>query len=258
VAFFTRLIGQESSFRSEVEGPVTRSGQRAQGIAQFMPGTARERGLLDPFDPVQALPRAAEYLAELRNRFGNLGLAAAGYNAGPNRVQSWLDGKGGLPDETRNYVLRITGRSAEEWSSLAKGEAPKERAAAQAGAAADASCTTVRAMLARGDSPYLAALDQRVRQGVAQPWGVQLAGGFNRARVLASYARAERRYASILAGYDPLLLRQRLLNRGTLGFYQARVGLASRAAADALCNRLRASGGACLVLRNTPIGRRRA
>src|SRR5215211_8409496 len=54
VAFFTRLIWQESSFRT---GAVSPAG--AQGVAQFMPGTAAERGLVDPFDPEQAIPKAA-------------------------------------------------------------------------------------------------------------------------------------------------------------------------------------------------------
>src|SRR4030088_1094369 len=89
--FFARVIWQESRFQSDAVGPVTRNGQRAQGIAQFMPGTANERRLLDPFDPVQALPKSAEFLSELRNQFGNLGLAAAAYNAGPRR------GRGRLP-----------------------------------------------------------------------------------------------------------------------------------------------------------------
>jgi transglycosylase-like protein with SLT domain len=80
--FLARVIWQESRFQSDAVGPVTSHGGRAQGIAQFMPETARERGLLDPFDPVQALPKAAEFLNELRNQFGNLGLAAAAYNAG--------------------------------------------------------------------------------------------------------------------------------------------------------------------------------
>src|SRR5258705_5158518 len=88
--FFARVIWQESRFQSDAVGPVTRSGQRAQGIAQFMPGTASERRLLDPFDPVQALPKSAEVLSELRSQFGNLGLAAAAYNAEPRRVQEWL------------------------------------------------------------------------------------------------------------------------------------------------------------------------
>ena len=74
--FFARVIWQESRFQPGVVGPRTRSGDRAQGIAQFMPRTAAERGLLDPFDPVQALPKSAEFLRELADQFGNLGLAA--------------------------------------------------------------------------------------------------------------------------------------------------------------------------------------
>src|ERR1700680_1514489 len=117
--FFARVIWQESRFQSDAVGPVTRSGQRAQGIAQFMPGTANERRLLDPFDPVQALPKSAEFLSELRNQFGNLGLAAAAYNAGPRRVQEWLAGSGPMPQETRHYVLALTGTTVDAW---AKGE----------------------------------------------------------------------------------------------------------------------------------------
>src|SRR5215469_8632464 len=66
--FFARVIWQESRFQANAVGPMTRSGSRAQGIAQFMPGTASERGLLDPFNPVQALPKSAEFLAELRDQ----------------------------------------------------------------------------------------------------------------------------------------------------------------------------------------------
>src|SRR5580704_5309584 len=55
--FFARVIWQESRFRPDAVGPVTRSGDRALGIAQFMPQTAAARRLLDPFDPVQALPK---------------------------------------------------------------------------------------------------------------------------------------------------------------------------------------------------------
>src|SRR5829696_5212155 len=118
--FFARVIWQESRFRSEAIGPVTRSGQRAQGIAQFMPGTASERGLLDPFNAVQALPKSAEFLAELRNEFGNLGLAAAAYNAGPRRVREWLAGTGPMPLETRNYVSAITGSTVEDWAKAGR------------------------------------------------------------------------------------------------------------------------------------------
>src|SRR5208283_4080538 len=72
VAFLTRLIWQESSFRPDTISPAG-----AQGIAQFMPKTADERGLANPFDPEEAIPKSAELLADLKQRFGNLGLAAA-------------------------------------------------------------------------------------------------------------------------------------------------------------------------------------
>ena len=80
VAFFTKLIWRESSFRPTAVSPAG-----AQGVAQFMPGTASERGLVDPFDPASAIPASAKFLDELKRRFGNLGLAAAAYNAGQTR-----------------------------------------------------------------------------------------------------------------------------------------------------------------------------
>jgi hypothetical protein len=76
----------------------------AEGIAQFMPRTADWRGLIDPFDSIAALKASASYLRDLRNRFGNIGLAAAAYNAGPQRVQDWLVGRGSLPKETVSYI----------------------------------------------------------------------------------------------------------------------------------------------------------
>lgn len=63
------------------------------------------------------LPKSAELLSELKTRFGNLGLAAAAYNAGPDRVRKWLAGQGRLPDETKNYVLAVTGREVTDWVS---------------------------------------------------------------------------------------------------------------------------------------------
>jgi hypothetical protein len=120
--FFARVIWQESRFRPDTVGPRRRNGESAQGIAQFMPSTAAERGLLDPFDPVQALPKAAQYLRELKDQFGNLGLAAAAYNAGPARVRGWLAGARPLSIETRNYVAAVTGAPADAW---AKGGARK-------------------------------------------------------------------------------------------------------------------------------------
>src|SRR5262245_37100660 len=150
--FFARVIWQESRFQSDVVGPRTRSGDRAEGIAQFMPGTARERGLLNPFNPVEALPKSAEFLAELRGRFGNLGLAAAAYNAGPQAVRDWLAGKRTLPGETQRYVLAITGTSVDEWAKGGKGAPPQPAPG----------CRQLMALLRRAPNPFVEQLEVRV------------------------------------------------------------------------------------------------
>jgi soluble lytic murein transglycosylase-like protein len=112
IPFFANLIWQESNFDTKT---ISRAG--AQGIAQFMPKTAVEFGLINPFEPIHALNVAGKFVRELYEHFGNLGLAAAAYNAGPRRVSEWMAKRGALPTETRNYVLRITGRAADEWAA---------------------------------------------------------------------------------------------------------------------------------------------
>jgi hypothetical protein len=238
--FFARVIWQESRFQPDVVGPRTRSGERAQGIAQFMPGTARERGLLNPFDPVQALPKSAEFLRELRGQFGNLGLAAAAYNAGPQAVRDWLAGRRSLPGETQRYVLAITGTSVDEWARGAKGEPAQPKPG----------CRQLMAMLKRAPNPFVEKLEERVKLIAASPWGVQLSAGFSRDRALASYSRIAKRYEGVLAGRDPSLLSMTLRSRGTGTFYQVRVGTDTRESANALCADIRRAGGACMVLRN--------
>jgi soluble lytic murein transglycosylase-like protein len=100
--FFARLIWKESLFRPNAVSP-----KGAEGIAQFIPSTAKLRGLSNSFDALEALGKSAEYLDDLRDRFGNLGLAAAAYNAGEGGVETFLR-TGNLPQETRAYVLAIT------------------------------------------------------------------------------------------------------------------------------------------------------
>lgn len=238
--FFARVIWQESRFNADAIGPLTRSGKRAQGIAQFMPGTAADRELLDPFDPVQALPKAAEFLSQLRSEFGNLGLAAAAYNAGPRRVHEWLDGTGTMPAETRHYVAAITGHTVEDWKN--------SQAAPSSFKSTD--CETLVARLDKAPNMFLTALEQRVQQAAKHPWGVQLAASFSRAQALTVYARAMKRFEAVLSGRDPLILHHLLRSRGTRPIYQVRVGADSRSEAERLCSRIQAVGGACLVLRN--------
>ncbi len=239
--FFARVIWQESRFQADAVGPTTRNGQRAQGIAQFMPGTAEERRLLDPFDPVQALPKSAEFLGELRDRFGNLGLAAAAYNAGPRRVQEWLDGSGGMPAETRNYVLAITGSAIDDW---------RGGAAVKPQAVPSTNCRQLMALLRRAPNPFVSQLETRVALAEARPWGVQLAAGFSRDRALAMYARSMKRLSGVIGNRDPNLLSSLLRSRGTRTFYQVRIGTDTREAANGLCGQIRKAGEACLVLRN--------
>ena len=240
--FFARVIWQESRFRAGAIGPLTRSGDRAQGIAQFMPRTAAERGLLDPLDPVQALPKSAEFLRELRSEFGNLGLAAAAYNAGPQRVRNWIAGSGGMPAETRHYVFAITGTSIDDWKTATRDTDHNLRPAP--------GCRELVALLKQAPNPFVDELERRVQVGAARPWGVQLSAGFSRDRALASYANLARRYAGVLAGRDPSILAGRLRSRGTRAFYQVRVGAETRAGAEDLCGKIRRAGGACMVLRN--------
>jgi hypothetical protein len=243
VEYFARVIWQESRFQPDAVGPLTRSGQRAQGIAQFMPGTAAERRLLDPFDPVQALPKSAEFLRELRGQFGNLGLAAAAYNAGPQRVRDFLAGTRGLPAETRNYVLAITGSSVEDWAKGAKDKVVPERPGAT-------DCRELMALLRRAPNPFVEQLEVRVKLVAASPWGVQLSAGFSRDRALSSFAGIAKRYSGVLGGHDPSILSTTLRSRGTRPFYQVRVGADTRPDAEGLCAKIRRAGGACIVLRN--------
>jgi len=242
--FFARLIWQESRFQPDAVGPMTRYGQRAQGIAQFMPGTAGERGLLDPLNPVQALPKSAEFLAELRSQFGNLGLAAAAYNAGPRRVQEWLAGTGAMPYETRHYVYVITGSSVDDWARAGKGGKMPE-------SAPPTTCRELMALLKRAPNPFfITQLEERVKLSAAKLWGVQLAAGFDRNKALAMYARAVTHLSAVIGGRDPSILSSVQRSRGNHAFYQVRIGADTRPEADDLCNRIRKAGGACFVLKN--------
>ena len=126
-----------------------------------MPGTAAERGLSDPFDPEQAIPKAAELLSELRTRFGNLGLAAAAYNAGPQPG-------GGLARGNRraavgNPHLRRTGHAP-----CARGLAGRKTA--EKAQLPGATCLEIANRIVR-DEPL-----QFARSALTAPWGVQIAG----------------------------------------------------------------------------------
>lgn len=235
--FFTRLIWQESRF-----DPAAVSPAGAQGIAQFMPQTAAMRGLANAFEPLEALRESASYLRELRTTFrGNLGLAAAAYNAGPGQVEAWLARRRPLPFETQSYVRIITGYGAEAWASPTPPEMPSSTASSSA--AIGARCVELAKLLI--ERP------QRRRHLASDPawgpWGVQLAGTWSEGRVLATYEQLRRRYDAVLGDRLPLVLDAQ---RRAPSRFIVRVSESSRKDADALCAKLKAAGGACIVLRN--------
>jgi hypothetical protein len=236
VAFFIRLIWQESRFK-----PTTVSRAGAQGVAQFMPGTARLRGVLDPFDPLEAIPKSAELLRDLQREFGNLGLAAAAYNAGPGRVRDWLGGRRPLPGETRAYVRIVTGRSAEEWAGGHNDLF--EKYLAQTPAAKDVPCGEA------GDFP-MPATPERPKAEPVKPWGVELVGGPTVAKALEAYRQLQSKYAAILADREPHVVIRGVI--GDMGAARVRVDADTREGATKLCTDLRAAGWFCDVLRNLP------
>ena len=234
--FFSRIIWQESRFNSGAIGPMTRGGQRAQGIAQFMPATAFERSVSNPFDPFEALPKSAEFLRELRAQFGNLGLAAAAYNAGPQRVRDWLDGKRTLPSETQAYVQKVTGHSAQEWMQ------PKTIALAVA-VPAEMSCVESVGLLHKAQPPPTSS--------PARPaWVAQLIGDNSEAAALSRFHQIQSKLRSVLGSYEPAVLRTTIKTSAAPIWVRIRIEFDTRQAANSLCSKLEAVREPCLVQRN--------
>ncbi|WP_416068199.1 transglycosylase SLT domain-containing protein [Rhizobium sp. ZK1] len=233
-AFFARLIWRESLFRPEAVSP-----KGAEGIAQFMPGTARLRELENSFDVVQALKASSRYLDELRLRFGNLGLAAAAYNAGESGLSRFLS-SGRLPIETRDYVFAITGQTVETWR-----DSPPETAAPDL----------------RDGMPFREAcvalaetrqMNEPVLTGSADwaPWGVQLAAHYNPSVADRLFTVSVAKLPDPLNAERAVIVRQRGGNFGYRPRYAARIGRETRAEATKLCSTIRAAGVACTVFRN--------
>ena len=156
-----------------------------------MPATAAERLLHDPFDPVQALPKSAEFLRELRAQFGNLGLAAAAYNAGPQRVRDWLAGSERYP-ETQVYVRNVTGRSAQDWAR------PDQKVLAVT-IPGEMPCAQMPKLIAKPQSP-----SPVVQLKSTSDWGI---GHRSEIKALEAYRQLQRKHQAILGSYEPVLIR---------------------------------------------------
>jgi hypothetical protein len=145
---------------------------------------------------------------------------------------------GDLPSETRVYVRAVTGHSVDTWAS----PTPPDWVASNT--PTSQACREFAKLVIARPQPDTA-LTGRPAWG---PWGVQLAGNWSEGVVLATYERLRRRFASVLADRLPLVLRAGAPWRAPK--YLVRVSERSRNSADALCAKLKAAGGACMVLRN--------
>lgn len=230
--FMARLLWKESRFDHNAVSP-----KGAEGIAQFMPATASRRGLADPFDVQQAIPASISYLSDLRKQFGNLGLAAAAYNAGEARVSRWLSRGGFLPMETEDYVLGILGQPVDSFVDVTSDEPippldpklPFKKAC-------------VRLPVSAGEVLALATTPTK-------PWGVQVAGNVRRSAAIRSWERLRSAHEALLASLEPVVSRVRS-GHAPRGIYTVRLGAETRAEADHICTNLRSAGMSCVVLRN--------
>ncbi|QPC90464.1 lytic transglycosylase domain-containing protein [Mesorhizobium sp. INR15] len=230
--FFARLIWKESRFDPNAVSPVG-----AEGIAQFMPGTAKMRGLANSFDIDQAIPASAKYLAEMKTGYGNLGLAAAAYNAGENRVSRWLKSGGFLPMETESYVFDIMGEPADKFTDT--------------GYAGTVQPLDTKASFAVACRRLPVIMSQTVAMASinVKPWGVQVAGNFRRGAAINQWLRVRSRFPALLGNHDPVVSRVRT-PIGRRGIYAVRIGVDARADANVICQKLQSVGGACVVVRN--------
>ncbi|KKB80430.1 hypothetical protein VW35_05240 [Devosia soli] len=237
VGYFARLIWQESRF-----DPAAISPAGAQGIAQFMPATGRLRGLVDPFDPAEAMARSAEYLQFLERKFGNLGLAAAAYNGGEARIARYVaNGGGALPAETRAYVMIVTSHSVDAWLA---GTVDAVDYSLDSDADFHSACLNM--------AEAVRTPDLLARSGEWQPWGVLIAQSASAEQAQARFSAAQQQFGDVLGNKSLLLITVRNPRFGSRTRFSAMVGLPTRQEAENLCDRLIASGGNCIVQKNAP------
>lgn len=232
--FFARLIWQKSRFDPFALSPVG-----AQGIAQFMPYTARRRGLTDSYNPAEALEHSAQYLAEMVEKYGNPGLAAVGYNGGEGRAKGLIAGTGGLMRETVNYVATITGVPYQNWLEDPV-SAPDLR---------------LSKTLPFAEACFDLAKNRRMSKlkpaaPSTKPWGIQMAFGISKAAAKEKFARITRACAGLIGDQTPDLVFEKSRASPKGGYFMARLGRDDRDEAWRDCSRMKKKGCICAVYRN--------
>lgn len=235
--FLARLIWKESRFEPSAVSPAG-----AEGIAQFIPSTARIVGLHDPYNPAEAIQVSANYLRRLRDYFGSIGLAAVAYNGGENRAARFLRDGGTLPYETQDYVEAITGFNAWRW----RDDPPKPD---KLDLRLDGETAFLPACTKLAGNRTLREFAPSQANDPVLPWGVILASHSTRAGAQNQANRFNRALSPILGGKRVSYVR-RTLRKGAPRVYTAQVGWNSRAEANRFCQRARTVGLNCIVLRN--------
>ena len=232
--FFARLIWQESRFDPHAVSPAG-----AQGIAQFMPHTAKRRGLHDSFNPAEALEHSAQYLAEMAGKYGSLGLAAVGYNGGERRAEGLLDGTGGLAQETVDYVAIITGVPHQNW--LEEPLPTPDLRLSQTlpfGAACHDLAENRRMTKLKPVKPAV------------KPWGIQMAFGISKSAARKKFAAKTQACKALIKGQKPDLVFEKSRASPKGGYFMARLGRDSRDTAWRDCSKMKKLGCVCAVYRN--------
>ena len=232
--FFARLLWQESRFDPNALSPAG-----AQGIAQFMPATAKLRNLPDSYNPAQAIERSAQYLGIMQRTYGNAGLAAIAYNGGERRADGFTKEGKGLARETVNYVQIITGLTAERW----RDDPPK-----------------THDFRLNGNQPFVAACLRMAQKRKLtklgpppsrfKPWGVQIGFGRTKKVARANVARLTQRCSGLVKKekIDYISVKSRV--RTQPNYFMGRIGRNTRDRADKLCRSLKNSGCICRVYAN--------
>lgn len=226
--FFARLVWQKARF-----DPVAGN---SSGIAQFMPAGTGTRQ--QSFLPAEALAHSAEYVRQMRDKFGNLGLAAAAYLSGEEEIASWLGG-GKVPAGASGFVEAVTERPLETW----RADTTDLAVDVDAGLPLHETCV---ALARSSPAPVLTAV-----QGASwKPWGVLIAQHFSAKVAVSQFDRAAERFRGVLGDEVLLLLTVQNRNFGAKLRHSAMIGRDTREEAEALCNALRNAGGNCVVVHN--------
>jgi hypothetical protein len=117
---FIGQLATESAWNTEAASPAG-----AKGLAQFMPETAKQYKLTNPFDPLASVSAAADYMSVLKKRYnGNEDLARQAYNWGEGNLDKFLAGKKTMPAETKKYNESVYKKAGVKGASPSLAQAP--------------------------------------------------------------------------------------------------------------------------------------